>query len=201
MLGRQFQQKRALGKAVDLVLNKLFITCELSAHCRADMRYTIHVMHHFHAPEYDNAAHFQCPITGDGGSLLGHAIADLVRPEQRIGAVAFGSFTGMEIQAAVLRIIVVVDRCGIRIAVIPVDAEHAALLLAQYIDAFLFRQLLSLSDHQTKHMWTPLVQFIVYSITYGRRFRQAILTQFLHCGIIVPIHVKDGVTYAIQKIR
>ena len=40
-----------------------------------------------------------------------------------------------------------------------------------------------------------------YSIPHFPVFRQAILTCFFCCGIIWTIQTKDGVTYAIQKIR
>lgn len=199
MLGSQPEQIRTLGKTVEFFLNKRLILGKLAAQRCADGDDALCIGNDLYASEHYHTAHQKCPVARDWLARLGHTIADLVARNQRFCAVAAGSSTGVEIQATVIGIIVMIDGSGIGVAIIPINAENASLLFTQNFDAILFCQLLALSNHFSKHMYRPFLVFLQYTTNCSKP--SSVIDRIFQVCYNISIIIKGRYHHAIQKTR
>ena len=149
LLGGEFEKQGGLGKAGDLLLYVGLVVGEFVAQGGDQADHLGEVVDDLHAAEDHHGADVQGPLSLSAKALVVHAEGDLIAGPQGIQAVALP--TAVEVDTAVLLVIVVVHGGTVGVTSVSYDRQDSAGLGLEKLRAVLGGELLLFAGKVSEH--------------------------------------------------
>lgn len=151
MLRNKTQEQSSLSVCVYFLLDVFLIVCEFIAELSGNIYNLIYIIDKLHLTKYNYAFYAQSPAVSNLSTLIVYAEGDFIALLQSVQTVS--EFAAVEINTAVGFIIKVVHGHSVGVALVTDNRQHSALLVIQYLSAFLGGKLKLFSVKFSEHRY------------------------------------------------